>query len=54
MGHDRTADYQILGTAGLASSYVTAMNLAGLKVSIGDPLSVIAGQRQIAHAAGVI
>lgn len=54
MGHDRTADYQILGTAGLASSYVTAMKLAGLKVSTGDPLSVIAGQRQIAHAAGVI
>jgi 2-dehydro-3-deoxygalactonokinase len=54
MGHDRSAEYQILGTAGLSSSYLTAMKLAGLKVSTGDPMSAIAGQRQIAHAAGVI
>ena len=54
MGHDRSAKYQILGTAGLASSYATAMQLAGLNVSTGDPLSIVAGQRQIAEAAGVI
>jgi 2-dehydro-3-deoxygalactonokinase len=54
MGHDRSADYQILGSAGLTQAYVTAMKLAGLKVTTGDPLCVIAGQRQIAEAAGVI
>lgn len=54
MRHDRSADYQILGSAGLAEAYVTAMKLAGLKVTTGDPLCVISGQREIAHAAGVI
>jgi 2-dehydro-3-deoxygalactonokinase len=54
MGHDRNADYQILGSASLAEAYVTAMNLAGLKVTTGDPLCVISGQREIAQAAGVI
>ncbi|MEO6608963.1 MAG: 2-dehydro-3-deoxygalactonokinase [Aestuariivirga sp.] len=54
MGHDRSAEYQILGSVGLAEAYVTAMKLAGLKVTTGDPLCVISGQRQIAHAAGVI
>ncbi len=54
MGHDRSVDYQILGSASIASAYVTAMTMAGLKVATGDPLCVIAGQRQIAEAAGVI
>ena len=54
MAHDRSAEYQILGTAGLAEAYVTAMKFAGLKVTTGDPLCVISGQREIAHAAGVI
>ena len=54
MGHYRSADYQILGSAGLAEAYVTAMKLSGLKVTTGDPLCVISGQREIAHAAGVI
>lgn len=54
MGHDRSAAYQVLGSASLAEAYVTAMTLAGLKVTTGDPLCVILGQREIAHAAGVI
>ena len=54
MGHDRSAEYQILGSAGLAEAYVAAMKLAGLKVTTGDPLCVISGQRKIAQAAGVI
>jgi 2-dehydro-3-deoxygalactonokinase len=54
MGHDRGAEYQVLGSPSLARAYVTVLQFAGLKVTTGDPLCVILGQREIAHAAGVI
>ena len=52
--HERSEKYLVLGSPGLGSNYITALKLAGLDVALGDPLSAIAGQRIIAHEAGII
>ena len=52
--HDRDAHYMVLGSAAIASSYISAIKLAGLNVKLGNPLCGIEGQRIIAHQAGII
>jgi 2-dehydro-3-deoxygalactonokinase len=53
-GHDRDAKYVVLGSPAQTTTCIMALQLAGLRVEQGDPLSAIAGQRIIAHEAGVI
>jgi 2-dehydro-3-deoxygalactonokinase len=53
-GHGKDAKYVVLGSPAQAATCIMALKLAGLKVEQGDPLSAIAGQRIIAHEAGII
>ena len=48
------AHYTILASPALASHYVSAMQIAGLSVSYGDPTAVVKGQMLIARTAGII
>ncbi len=54
MEHDRAARYLVLASPKIGQAYVDAMTMAGLDVALGDPFCAIAGQRLIAHEAGVI
>ncbi|MGB9143171.1 MAG: 2-dehydro-3-deoxygalactonokinase [Aestuariivirga sp.] len=49
-----TAQYGILATPALGEHYMTAMKIAGLQVSYGEPDIVIKGLRRIAMAAGIL
>ena len=49
-----SAQYGILATPALGEHYMTAMKIAGLQVSYGEPDIVIKGLRRIAMAAGVL
>jgi len=53
-GHGRSEKYLVLASPGLGANYVKALKLAGLEVALGSPLSAIAGQRIIAHEAGIL
>ena len=48
------AQYQILATPVLGEHYMTAMKIAGLNVSYGEPDVAVKGLRRIAMAAGLI
>ena len=48
------AQYKILATPALGEHYMTAMKIAGLNVSYGDPEVAVKGLRRIAIAAGLI
>ncbi len=48
------AQYRILATPTLGEHYMTAMKIAGLKVSYGEPDVVVRGLRRIAVAAGLL
>jgi 2-dehydro-3-deoxygalactonokinase len=49
-----TAQYRILATPALGEHYMTAMTIAGLKVSYGEPDVAVKGLRRIAIAAGLL
>ncbi len=46
--------YLVLASSGIASRYLRAMHMAGLKAEMGDSLAIVAGERLIAEAAGII
>lgn len=54
MDHDHSAQYLVLASPALGAAYIAALKQADLKVTLGDPLCAIEGQRMIAHEAGVI
>jgi 2-dehydro-3-deoxygalactonokinase len=51
---DSTQYYAVLASPGIGSKYITAMKHAGLRVSMGDPLAIVKGERAVAQAAGLI
>ena len=46
--------YLVLASSGIASRYLRAMHMAGLKAEMGDSLAIVAGERLIAETAGII
>jgi 2-dehydro-3-deoxygalactonokinase len=48
------AQYRILATPTLGERYMTAMKIAGLNVSYGEPDVAVIGLRRIAVAAGLL
>jgi 2-dehydro-3-deoxygalactonokinase len=52
--HDKDANYVVLGSPAQTATCIMTLQMAGLKVEQGNPLSAIAGQRIIAHEAGII
>ena len=48
------AQYRILATPTLGEHYMTAMKIAGLNVSYGEPDVAVIGLRKIAAAAGLL
>lgn len=51
---DLTQHYSVLASAGIGGKYMTALKHAGLRVSMGDPLAIVKGERAVAKAAGLI
>jgi 2-dehydro-3-deoxygalactonokinase len=51
---DSTQHYVVLASAGIGGKYMTAMKHAGLRVSMGDPLTIVKGERAVAVAAGLV
>ncbi len=51
---DSTQHYMVLASPGIGGKYMTAMKHAGLRVSMGDPLAIVKGERAVAEAAGLI
>lgn len=51
---DASEHYVVLASPGIGGKYVKAMKEAGLRVSMGDPLAIVKGERAVAHAAGLI
>jgi 2-dehydro-3-deoxygalactonokinase len=51
---DSTQHYAVLASAGIGGKYMTAMKHAGLRVTMGDPLAIVKGERAVAQAAGLI
>jgi 2-dehydro-3-deoxygalactonokinase len=51
---DSTQHYAVLASPGIGGKYITAMKHAGLRVSMGDPLAIVKGERAVAQAAGLI
>jgi 2-dehydro-3-deoxygalactonokinase len=51
---DQDAEYVILASAGIALRYQRAMQAAGLKVRMGDPLAIVKGEALVAELAGII
>jgi 2-dehydro-3-deoxygalactonokinase len=51
---DSTQHYAVLASPGIGGKYMTAMKHAGLRVSMGDPLAIVKGERAVAAAAGLI
>lgn len=51
---DSTQYYMVLASPGIGGKYLTAMKHAGLRVSMGDPLAIVKGERAVATAAGLI
>lgn len=50
----RHGRYLVLASSGIASRYLRAMHMAGLKAEMGDSLAIVAGERLIAQTAGII
>jgi 2-dehydro-3-deoxygalactonokinase len=46
--------YLVLASPAIAARYLRAMHMAGLKAEMGDSLAIVAGERLIAQAAGII
>jgi 2-dehydro-3-deoxygalactonokinase len=46
--------YLVLASPAIASRYLRAMHMAGLKAEMGDSLAIVAGERLIAETAGII
>jgi 2-dehydro-3-deoxygalactonokinase len=51
---DSTQHYMVLASPSIGNKYVTAMRHAGLRVSMGDALAIVKGERAVAQAAGLI
>jgi 2-dehydro-3-deoxygalactonokinase len=51
---DSTNHYAILASPGIGGKYLLAMKAAGLRVTMGDPLAIVKGERIVAQAAGII
>jgi 2-dehydro-3-deoxygalactonokinase len=51
---DSTQHYVVLASPAIGGKYVTAMKHAGLRVTLGDPLSIVKGERAVAQAAGLV
>jgi 2-dehydro-3-deoxygalactonokinase len=51
---DSTNHYAVLASPGIGGKYVLAMKAAGLRVTMGDPLAIVKGERAVAQAAGII
>jgi 2-dehydro-3-deoxygalactonokinase len=51
---DSTNHYAILASPGIGGKYFAAMKAAGLRVSMGDPLAIVKGERAVGMAAGLI
>jgi 2-dehydro-3-deoxygalactonokinase len=51
---DSTNHYAILASPGIGAKYMLAMKQANLRVSMGDPLAIVKGERAVAMAAGII
>ena len=51
---DSTNHYEILASPGIGGKYLAAMKHAGLRVTMGDPLAIVKGERAVASAAGII
>jgi 2-dehydro-3-deoxygalactonokinase len=51
---DSTQHYVVLASPAIGGKYITAMKHAGLRVSLGDPLAIVKGERLVAQAAGLI
>jgi 2-dehydro-3-deoxygalactonokinase len=48
------ADYVVLASPGIAQRYLKALNIAGVKARLGDPLAIVLGLRKIGKEAGVL
>ena len=51
---DNAAQYILIGSPAQIGSLTLALEVAGLKATVADPLCTIAGQSRIAHHAGII
>jgi 2-dehydro-3-deoxygalactonokinase len=51
---DSTNHYAVLASPGIGAKYVLAMKAANLRVTMGDPLAIVKGERMVAKAAGII
>jgi 2-dehydro-3-deoxygalactonokinase len=51
---DSTQHYVVLASQGIGGKYMSAMKHAGLRVTFGDPLAIVKGERLVAAAAGLI
>jgi 2-dehydro-3-deoxygalactonokinase len=51
---DASEHYVVLASAGIGGKYIKAMKEAGLRVSMGDPLAIVKGERAVAQAAGIV
>jgi 2-dehydro-3-deoxygalactonokinase len=51
---DASEHYVILASPGIGGKYMTAMKAANLRVTMGDPLAIVKGERAVAEAAGLI
>jgi 2-dehydro-3-deoxygalactonokinase len=51
---DSTNHYAVLASPGIGGKYLMAMKVAGLRVTMGDPLAIVKGERVVAEAAGII
>ena len=51
---DSTQHYVVLASPGIGGKYMLAMKHAGLRVTMGDPLAIVKGERIVAQAAGII
>jgi len=51
---DASEHYVVLASPGIGQKYITAMKAANLRVTLGNPLAIVKGERAVAHAAGLI
>jgi 2-dehydro-3-deoxygalactonokinase len=51
---DASEHYVVLASPGIGGKYVSAMKEAGLRVTMGDPLAIVKGERAVAEAAVII
>jgi 2-dehydro-3-deoxygalactonokinase len=51
---DASEHYVVLASPGIGGKYLMAMKHAGLRVTMGDSLAIVKGERAVARAAGII